>query len=111
MSTFQHYRRNVYSQNGEDGVVAELVRRVGLEPSWTCDVGAWDGRYGSNCYALVKRGWPCLMIEANPRKYEYLQLLAQRSSGLVRPMRAHVGEPLASCSGGILWHHSDSGSC
>ena len=48
MSTFQSYRRNVYSQNGEDGVIAEIIRRVGLEPSWTCDVGAWDGRYGSN---------------------------------------------------------------
>jgi len=90
MSTFQSYRRNVYSQNGEDGVIAEIIRRVGLEASWTCDVGAWDGRYGSNCYALVKRGWPCLMIEANPRKFEYLQQLARRCNGLIRPMLAHV---------------------
>ena len=35
MSTFQRYRRNVYSQNGEDGVISEIVRRVGLEPAWT----------------------------------------------------------------------------
>ena len=90
MSTFQRYRRNVYSQNGEDGVIAEIVHRIGLAPSWTCDVGAWDGRYGSNCYALVKKGWPCVMIEADGGKFEYLQQLAQRSAGLIRPLRAHV---------------------
>lgn len=90
MSTFQKYRRNVYSQNGEDGVIAEIVRRIGLAPSWTCDVGAWDGRYGSNCYALVKRGWPCLMIEADPRKYEYLRQLSARANGTIKPFHAYV---------------------
>jgi hypothetical protein len=90
MGTFQPFRRNVYSQNGEDGVIAEIIRRVGLSPAWTCDVGAWDGRYGSNCYALVKRGWPCLMIEADPRKFEHLERLARSSNGLIRPLLAHV---------------------
>lgn len=90
MSTLQSHRRNVYSQNGEDGVIAEIIRRIGLEPAWTCDVGAWDGRYGSNCYALVKKGWPCLMIEADGRKFEYLQHLARGAGGLIWPMRAHV---------------------
>jgi hypothetical protein len=90
VSTFQKYRRNVYSQNGEDGVIAEIVRRIGLGRSWTCDVGAWDGRYGSNCYALVKRGWPCLMIEADPRKFDYLQQLSARANGTIKPFHAHV---------------------
>lgn len=90
MGTFQKYRKNVYSQNGEDGVIAEIARRIELAPSWTCDVGAWDGRYGSNCYALVKRGWPCLMIEANPRKFEYLEQLARRVEGRIKPFNAHV---------------------
>jgi hypothetical protein len=90
VSTFERYRRNVYSQNGEDGVIAEIIRRIGITPQWTCDVGAWDGRYGSNCYALVKQGWPCLMVEADGRKFEYLQQLARRFAGLIRPVHAHV---------------------
>ena len=106
MSTFQKYRRNVYSQNGEDGVIAEIIRRIGIEPSWTCDVGAWDGRYGSNCYALVKRGWPCLMIEADPRKYEYLQQLAQRSNGLIRPVLAHVDHDGGPSSLDVILEHA-----
>ncbi len=98
MSTLQRFRRNIYSQNGEDGVIAEIIRRVGLKPGWTCDVGAWDGRYGSNCYALVKRQWPCLMIEANTRKFRYLQQLAQRSNGLIHPLNAHVDHNAGSNS-------------
>src|SRR5688572_28725904 len=89
VGTFQKYRKNVYSQNGEDGVIAEIVKRIGLAPSWTCDVGAWDGRYGSNCYALTKRGWPCLMIEADDQKHEYLTRLAARV-GNIQPFHAHV---------------------
>ncbi len=90
MSTLQAYRRNVYSQNGEDGVIAEIIRRAQLPRGWSCDVGAWDGRYGSNCYALVKRGWPCLMIEADPRKFLQLQQLAARYDGLIKPFQAYV---------------------
>jgi len=90
MGTFDAFRRNVYSQNGEDGVIAEIFRRLGMGSSWTCDVGAWDGRYGSNCYALVKRGWPSLMIEADERRIEYLERFARRTGGLIRPMQARV---------------------
>lgn len=90
MGSLNSLRRNVYSQNGEDGVIAEIVRRTGLQPSWTCDVGAWDGRYGSNCYALVKRGWPSLMIEADDRRIAYLERLAQRTGGRIKPVQARV---------------------
>lgn len=90
MGALDSYRRNVYSQNGEDGVIAEIVRRTGLQSSWTCDVGAWDGRYGSNCYALLKRGWPSLMIEADDRRIEYLRRLAARTHDRIRPVHARV---------------------
>ena len=90
MSVLNAFRQNVYSQNGEDGVIAEIVRRIGLPPSWTCDVGAWDGRYGSNCYALVKRGWPSLMIEADDRRIASLRRLAQRNDGRIKPVHARV---------------------
>lgn len=90
MGTFQKYRKNVYSQHGEDGVIAEIMRRIGLGPNWTCDVGAWDGRYGSNCYELVKRGWPCVMIEAEESKFKYLQQLSRRVDGRIKPVHARV---------------------
>lgn len=90
MGTLDSFRRNVYSQNGEDGVIAEIVRRARIQPSWTCDVGAWDGRYGSNCYALLKRGWPSVMIEADARRIAYLQRLAQRTGGRIKPIQARV---------------------
>ena len=42
------FRRNVYSQNGEDGVLDEIFRRLSKNSGWFCEFGAWDGRYGSN---------------------------------------------------------------
>ena len=66
------------------------MRRIGLGPSWTCDVGAWDGRYGSNCYELVKHGWPCVMIEAEESKFKYLQQLSRRVDGKILPVHARV---------------------
>lgn len=30
MKTLDRYRHNVHSQNGEDGVIAEIMRRIGL---------------------------------------------------------------------------------
>jgi hypothetical protein len=91
VSTLQKYRSNVYSQNGEDGVIAEILRRLNISHGWTCEVGAWDGRYGSNCYSLVKRGWPCVMIEADRHRYEQLRRLAARvGRNLIIPVCAYV---------------------
>lgn len=91
MSTLQKYRSNVYSQNGEDGVIAEILRRLNISHGWTCEVGAWDGRYGSNCYALVKKGWPCVMIEVDEQRHKHLCRLAERlGRGTIVPVCAQV---------------------
>lgn len=90
MSTLQRFRKNVYSQNGEDGVIAEIILRIGLEPGWTCEVGAWDGRYGSNCYALVKKGWLSLMIEGDRHRFKHLEQLSARTHDRIRPINAYV---------------------
>ena len=60
------FRRNVYSQNGEDGVIDEIFRRLGRSSGWFCEFGAWDGRYGSNSYSLLRKGWDGVMIEGDP---------------------------------------------
>src|SRR5262245_35197075 len=79
MVSLQPYRRhNEYSQNGEDGVVAEILRRLAIEKGWFCEFGAWDGKYGSNCYALLRRGWQGVMIEGDPVRCVPLRRLAAR---------------------------------
>jgi hypothetical protein len=91
MTNLAQFRRNLYSQNGEDGVIAEIFRRLPPAiPLWYTEFGAWDGRYGSNCYALALAGWRGVMIEGDPRRFERLQRTARRFSGRMIAVCAFV---------------------
>ena len=69
---FSKFFGNVYSQNGEDGVIEEILNRIGWSDLslWAAEFGAWDGKYLSNCFNLVRNcGWFGLFIEANDKKF------------------------------------------
>ena len=73
------FRRSLYSQNGEDGVIAEIFRRLPASiPRWYVEFGAWDGRYGSNCYALALQAWRGVMIEGDPSRFSRLEQNSRR---------------------------------
>lgn len=64
------YRKNIYSQNGEDGILTEIIRRLKINNAgWVCEFGAWDGKHLSNTFALVEKGWEAVYIEGDPGKY------------------------------------------
>jgi hypothetical protein len=46
------YESNVHSQNGEDGIIAEVIRRIGLLAGVSVEFGAPDRFYCSNTAAL-----------------------------------------------------------
>jgi hypothetical protein len=73
MKNLIEYRFNKFSQNGEDGVIEELCRRLGIGPGWFVEFGAWDGKHLSNTYNLLSNhGWRGVHIEGNPEKYNVL---------------------------------------
>ena len=48
---FNKFKKNIYSQNGEDGILQELLKKLNLEKNgWCCEFGAWDGIYLCNTY-------------------------------------------------------------
>ena len=52
------YKYNTYSQNGEDGILEEVFKRLGLDEFnkfWVVEFGAWDGKHLSNTFNLIKR--------------------------------------------------------
>jgi len=56
----------VFSQNGEDGVLAEIFRRIGIAGGGFVEFGVETGREG-NCVALADvLGWPGVFLEADP---------------------------------------------
>ena len=85
------YRKNVYSQNGEDGVIAEICSRWKLTSGWFCEFGAWDGKYGSNCYSLLQQGWSGVMIEGQADRFEVLSKLATKYPGKLFTVCTYVG--------------------
>ncbi|OLF10231.1 hypothetical protein BLA60_17500 [Actinophytocola xinjiangensis] len=59
------YEYQLFSQNGEDGVLAEILRRVGVGGRWFVEFGVESGREG-NCVALADiGGWHGLFMEAD----------------------------------------------
>jgi hypothetical protein len=67
------FRKDFYSQNGEDGIIEKLLGEIGLESGFLVEFGAWDGKHWSNTYNLIeKKKWKGCLIEGDPRKYEDL---------------------------------------
>ena len=72
---FKHHAKNIYSQNGEDGILEEIIKLLGIPnspDSWCVEFGAWDAKYLSNTFNLVTQGWSSVMIEGDPGKFEAL---------------------------------------
>ena len=68
------YRKNVHSQGGEDGVLAELLRRLPTRTNWVCEFGALDGIQYSNTFRFVReQGVNAVYIEANEEFFGRLQ--------------------------------------
>jgi hypothetical protein len=62
-----HAERSEYSQNGEDGAIAEIFRRIGTTSCSFVEIGSGDGT--ENCTRrLVEDGWTGVWIEADEER-------------------------------------------
>lgn len=74
MSGLKEFEYDVTSQNGEDGVLRELFRRLQIQKGSCVEFGAWDGRHLSNTWDLWhNRHWRTLLIEGDSAKYQVLR--------------------------------------
>lgn len=67
---------NVYSQNGEDGVIQDIISRIDKSKlnKWCVEFGAWDGMHLSNTYNLIKNyEYKSVLIEGDPKRFEDLK--------------------------------------
>ena len=46
------YEKSIYSQQGEDGIIARIFELIGTDTKVAVDIGAYDGRITSNVLAL-----------------------------------------------------------
>ena len=64
MLTFaDKYKYNVFSQNGEDGILAEIIRRINPKEKTAVEFGCPSFEYCSNTALLAKNGWDVYMYD------------------------------------------------
>ena len=67
------FEKKVSSQNGEDGIIEELIKRLNLNNLWCCEFGAWDGMHLSNTFHLIRtKKAKVVMIEGDSSKFPKL---------------------------------------
>jgi len=77
---YNAYKKDTYSQNGEDGVLEKIINELQLQIDnmWLVDVGAYDGIAYSNFRKLIEQGSNAVLIEpcllAGDCKEKYLKL-------------------------------------
>lgn len=76
-----HHETQVFSQNGEDGIIAEIFRRIGVRSRTFVESGVGDGLENNTTY-LLSQGWKGAWIEGDP--------------DLSKKIRSHFRKPLAS---------------
>ena len=89
---FNKFSKNKYSENGEDGIIAEILERLELNIAknlWCAEFGAWNGVLSSNTFALVEKGWYAVYVEGNSKRYQDLRKTAKKYSKII-PIEAFV---------------------
>ena len=65
-----------YSQDGEDGILEEILKRIKRHVSldgWCSEFGAWDGVYLSNtCHFIKNQSYKAVLIEGDISKVKLL---------------------------------------
>jgi hypothetical protein len=69
------FAANVYSQLGEDGMLARLLEDFGVRHKTCAEFGAWDGLFCSNTAHLWRdQGWKSIQIEPNDQRFAELEV-------------------------------------
>lgn len=91
MKNLNQFRKNIYSQNGEDGVIDFLCSKLNLSKGWCVEFGAWDGIHLSNTRALItEKEWSAVLIEGDQSRFQSLTK-EYRENERVYPLCAFVG--------------------
>ena len=95
---FDKYKKNIFSQNGEDGIIEEILNRLSLKTInnlWCCEFGAWDGKKFSNTFSLVQKGWNAVYIEGDTQRFDELKSTCSEYPKII-PIQAFVGNSVGT---------------
>jgi hypothetical protein len=82
------FKKNNTSQCGEDGVIEEILRLLNIDGGAVIDIGASDGKWHSNTFSLLQRGFDVYAIEASNNAKKMIVL--QKEYPNLHPIQARV---------------------
>lgn len=92
------FKSNVFSQNGEDGIIEEILKTLNIKEGWVVEFGAWDGKYLSNTFNLLKDDkFKAVYIEGDESRYQDLLKTSEEMNGCIIPICSYV-EPTGDLS-------------
>jgi hypothetical protein len=62
-----------FSQNGEDGILQALFRKIGAARRFAVEFGVENGSECNTRYLREKQGWACLLMDPNTQNPDYIQ--------------------------------------
>jgi len=62
---------SIYSQNGEDGIIARIFNEIGTNSRFCVEFGATDGITNSNTYLLRLQEWQAVLLDRMYEKKEF----------------------------------------
>lgn len=77
-----NFRKKVYSQYGEEGILAKILNELSIEKGTFLEFGAGDGVTLSNTKLLADAGWQGVCIEADEDKYKKLEDLHKNNPAI-----------------------------
>lgn len=82
---YKSFASNTFSQNGEDGILSELISDLKINDGYLVDIGAWNGIYLSNIYRIWKNNHSffALLIEPDLGKFKILKKIIKKNPNLV----------------------------
>jgi hypothetical protein len=92
-----HFEAQTFSQNGEDGIISEILRRIGVTSRYFVEIGAGHGIEANTAY-LLRKGWKGVWVEGDPRAVHSInsQFGAELRSGQLRLVHSFVTRENAS---------------
>lgn len=84
------YELRVFSQNGEDGVLAEILARVGVGERYFVEFGVESGREGNCVYLADVAGWQGLFMDCDDDFFAGLERKYRGAGDRVRTVQAMI---------------------
>lgn len=85
------YKKNVFSQTGEDGIIEKIFEIIPDKDFWCVEFGAWDGIMNSNSRNLIINfGYSAVLIEGGKKKFDELKKNYSNNPKVI-PLNKFVG--------------------